>query len=86
MWSLEVTNALAVGERRQRLSSADVTRFFELLKGLSIQVDPHTAARAHKLSVYDASYLELAIREGLVLATLDMKLQAAARAVSVSML
>jgi predicted nucleic acid-binding protein len=90
LWALEVGNGLVVGERRNRLSLADVSRFIELLAGLSLVVDAQTAerafthalplARTHALSVYDAVYLELAMRENLLLATLDDKLRIAAAA------
>jgi len=75
LWALEIANAVTVGERRLRLSRADADRFLELLNGLPIRVDIRTAeralthtlplARAHNLSAYDASYLELSMREGL---------------------
>ena len=94
LWALEVANALLVGERRGRLSAADVSRFLELLKALSLTVDSQTPqraftgalplARAHGLSVYDAAYLELAMREGLMLATLDRNLRKAAEACRVA--
>jgi predicted nucleic acid-binding protein len=90
IWPLEVTNAILVGERRKRVIEADVSRFFALLSQLSLVVDVLTAqqslgnilplARAHGLSAYDTSYLELAMREGCTLATLDAKLRKAAKA------
>jgi predicted nucleic acid-binding protein len=93
LWHLEIANSLIVGERRQRLSAVDVDRFFELLNGLNISVDMQTAshalsetlllARTHRLSSYDAAYLELAAREGLVMATLDEKLRKAAESIGV---
>lgn len=93
LWAVEIANALVVGERRQRLTTSDIARFFELLKGLSIETDTQTASRAlsdtlqlartHGLSAYDAAYLELAMREGLVLTTLDGRLKNAAAAVGV---
>lgn len=93
IWPLEVANATLVGERRTRLDEARSTRFFGLLGGLPIVVDDETGgnafgeivhlARAYQLSAYDAAYLELAIRRGLPLATLDDGLKAAARAVGV---
>lgn len=46
LWALEVANALLAGERRLRLSSADIARFFELVKGLSVTVDAQTSQRA----------------------------------------
>jgi predicted nucleic acid-binding protein len=93
LWSLEVANGALVGERRKRTTEAKVTQFLSLLKSLPITTDDETAARAwqetlqlartHKLSVYDAAYLELAIRRGLPLATLDEDLEAAAAATCV---
>jgi predicted nucleic acid-binding protein len=93
LWSLEVANALIVGERRGRTAPADTSRFLAILETFPIAVDDETAARAwsdtmhlaraHNLSAYDASYLELAIRHGLPLASLDGKLKAAATAVGV---
>ncbi len=89
-WRIEVANALLMGERRSRLSHADVKRFFELLNTLAIRIDSETAlrafgetlalGRAHKLTAYDAAYLELAMRENLALATLDDPLKRAAKA------
>ncbi len=96
LWPLEVANAALVGERRGRLDEARTARFFTLLGGLPIIVDQGTSehafgrvvhlARTHKLSSYDASYLEIAMRHGLPLATLDGKLRAAAQAVGVPLL
>jgi predicted nucleic acid-binding protein len=94
LWPLEVANALLVGERKKRATEANVGQFLELLKSLPIVLDGQTAARAwqeslqlarrHDLSVYDAAYLELALRRGLPLATLDLNLKAAAAAIGVS--
>jgi predicted nucleic acid-binding protein len=94
LWAVEIANALVAGERRKRLTAAEIVRFFELLNGLSIVTDIQTAsralsdtlqlARAHNLSAYDAAYLELAMREGMVLATLDERLKSAAIAVGVT--
>ena len=93
IWPLEVANAALMGERRKRLDEARSTRFFALLGGFPITVDDGTSgkafgdiahlARTHGLTTYDAAYLELAIRMGLPLATLDEKLKAAAMAVGV---
>jgi predicted nucleic acid-binding protein len=94
LWPLEVANALLVGERRKRTTEAKVTQFLALVTSLPIAIDDETAARAwqeslqlaraHHLSVYDAAYLELALRRGLPLATLDDPLKAAATAIGVS--
>lgn len=93
LWAVEVANALVMGERRHRLAEAAVAQFLELLDGLDIDTDNQTAARAltttrqlaraHRLSAYDATYLELAMREGLTLATLDAQLISAAKSAGV---
>jgi predicted nucleic acid-binding protein len=89
IWPLEVTNALLVAERRQRLKPTDTSRFLALIEGLEMAVDPGAAGRAFgdtlslarkfHLSAYDAAYLELAQRRALPLATLDQSLLSAAR-------
>lgn len=93
LWPLEVANALLVGERRRRITSAETARFLAILDAFPITVDDQTVAhawadtmhlaRAHNLSSYDAAYLELAIRLGLPLAALDGKLKTAAGAMGV---
>src|SRR5262249_3949741 len=93
LWPLEVANGLLVGEQRGRISEAKIAQFLMLLQSLPIHVESETAlracretlhlARTHKLSVYDASYLELAVRRGLLLASLDETLKAAAAAAGV---
>ncbi|HEY0796230.1 MAG TPA: type II toxin-antitoxin system VapC family toxin, partial [Acidisarcina sp.] len=96
LWAVEIANALVVGERRHRLAAADIAHFLKLLSGLSIETDPETAsramgdtrslARAHNLSAYDATYLELAMRGAMPLATLDEQLKKAAKSVGVAAL
>ncbi len=93
IWPLEVANVLLGAERRRRIAPSESARFLALLDALPIDVDAHTASRApreilalartHKLSSYDAAYLELAARGGLSLATRDVRLAAAARSVGV---
>jgi predicted nucleic acid-binding protein len=93
LWFLEVANALAVGERRGRLSADETTGALRLLARLPIQIDDRTGfplaadllalARSHGLSAYDAAYLELARRLSCPLATLDRRLQAAAVAAGI---
>ena len=93
IWSVEVTNALRVGERRKRIHQPEVRRFVELLKGLDIVEDGQPfaetmsnilpLAREYVLSAYDAAYLDVAVRHGAPLATLDAALQEASRAVGV---
>jgi len=82
----ELRNLLLMGERRGRLSDAQITLSLRDLSELPIEVDhdPDEArvlalARTHRLTVYDAVYLELAQRKELPLATLDSALINAAR-------
>ena len=91
IWPLEVANVLLTAERRQRLSEAQTVRLAQLLRGLPITIDTEgltqalgstlSHGREYGLSAYDTSYLELAMRQGLSLATQDADLrEAAARA------
>ncbi len=96
IWPLEVVNALLVSERRRRLSEADSIRFLTLLAQLPLTVEQEQSenammrilalARKHKLSSYDASYLDLAMRNGLPIATLDKNLRAAAKRAQVAII
>ncbi len=90
LWPLEVGNAMVMAERRGRLQEAETVHFLALLAELPISVEvlrPEqvwgeivTLARAQQLSTYDVTYLHLAMRRGLPLATNDLPLrQAAAR-------
>ncbi|GAB4493184.1 MAG: type II toxin-antitoxin system VapC family toxin [Anaerolineales bacterium] len=93
LWLLEISNALLGAERRGRISIADNMRFLELLRALPIEVEEvgmnrawseiYTLARAQRLSAYDACYLDLAMRAGAPLATLDEPLRQAAIACGV---
>jgi predicted nucleic acid-binding protein len=93
LWPLEIANGLISAERRGRLSPAGVMRTAELVQELPIsvqEVPPGLAlgavidvARSQVLSAYDAAYLELAMREGVPLATRDDNLRAAAGRVGV---
>jgi len=90
IWPVEIANALMIGERRKRIRQPEVRRFIELLKGLSILEDGQPLAdtvsnilplaREYDLSAYDAAYLNVAVRHGAPLATLDAALQKASRA------
>ena len=93
LWWFEVRNTLVVNERRRRIAESDTAAFLLNLARLRIRVDrvPDEAsvlrlARTHRLSVYDAAYLELAQRESLPLATLDANRQKAAAAEGVASL
>lgn len=88
-WALEVADVLAKAEGRGLIVEAQSEAFLKMLAGIAIQADAATFAQAlgasrqlarrYALSSYDASYLELALRAGLPLATLDADLQKAAR-------
>lgn len=96
LWPLEVANALLVGERRNRSTEAETSQWLAMLAALPVRIDDQTnelawtatldVARRHKLSEYDAAYLELAIWCNLPLATLDDGLKAAAIAAGVKLL
>lgn len=93
IWPLEVGNVLLAAERKKRLSEAASNKFIELLSELPIIVDQEppermireilSLARKHNLSTYDASYLDLAIKRELPIATLDDRLLAAAKQIHV---
>jgi predicted nucleic acid-binding protein len=93
LWWFEVRNTLIVNERRGRLTEADTHALLHGLSRLGLVVDhaPDEAlvlalARRHRLTVYDAAYLELAQRRHLPLATLDKALLTAARAGGIQLL
>lgn len=79
LWPVEITNALAIAERRGRIDAAKVDAALRLLAALPVAVDaaipspPHLLAlcRKHRRTAYDALYLDLALRNRLSLATLD---------------
>jgi len=81
LWRIEVANSLNVGIRRGRITMEDRAGILADLEDLPIRVDNETSNHAwgdtvaladkHRLTVYDATYLELALRLSLPLATLD---------------
>ena len=88
-WPHEVLNALLVGERRKRMTAELIGAFVQDLNRLPVDIDRATTAatvfgstqtlcRQHRLTAYDAAYLELAIRESCALATVDDDLRKAA--------
>lgn len=93
LWWFEVRNTLIVNERRKRLTEATTAAFLGKLARLPISLDdlPEemrvlALARQHRLTVYDAAYLELAQRENIPLATLDRALADAAGAEKVPLI
>lgn len=95
LWFLEVGNVLVMAEKRGRISREDSDRFMRLLASLDLRVDAEPAGRVfshlmplcrtHSLTTYDAVYLDVALRHGLPLATLDQSLQRAAVAAGVDL-
>jgi predicted nucleic acid-binding protein len=73
-WGLEVANVIARSEAKELVTAAQSGSFISLLEGLSMEVDVDTFTRV----LYDASYLELALRNGGPIATLDDDLRRAA--------
>ena len=88
IWGLEIANLISESEARGIVTEAQSEGFLEMLAAAPIQIDAESASRAlgetlqlarrYRLSAYDASYLELALRAGLPLATLDADLLRAA--------
>jgi len=95
-WAVEVTNGLLMAERRKRSTQADTQDALHLAQGLPVTVDdeffPHQAshtldlARQFNLTIYDAAYLELAMRRRAALATTDHDLAHAAKTAGVKVL
>lgn len=95
-WSVEVANGLVMAERRKRASQADTTESLNLIAALPVVTDEETArrvgsettalARQYGLTVYDAVYLELAMRKGAALTTSDSALAKAAKVAGVEVL
>jgi predicted nucleic acid-binding protein len=96
LWFLEITNVLALSERKKRLGSAKSQEFITMLRRFQITVDEEAERRAfehllplcrtHRLTSYDAAYLDLALRRSLPIATFDTDLKKAARATGVQLL
>ena len=96
LWRLEVANALTIGVRRGRIDTPFRAAALRDLALLDIVIDADTDAHAwsatlhladtHSLTVYDAAYLELALRRSLPLASLDRDLCAAAAKAKVVLL
>ena len=85
LWWYEIRNVLIVNERRGRVAPSDAETLLAELALLDVEIDPIrneapvvALARKHRLTFYDAAYLEIAVRSGIALATLDTELVRAA--------
>jgi predicted nucleic acid-binding protein len=95
-WPLEIANVLLVNERRGRITAHARGVAFETLNAFPIEIDAETVSHAwdatfdlaitHRLTLYDAAYLELAIRRSLPLASLDRLLREGATAAGIALL
>lgn len=96
IWPMEVGNVFINAEKKGRISYAKMIEFLTRLGKLDIKIDDETSQRAfheilslahsEKLTTYDAAYLELAMRLGLPLATLDKQMRKAAANVGVNII
>jgi predicted nucleic acid-binding protein len=96
LWPIEVGNVLLMMARRNKIEAEEHARAIKRLAAIAVQLDDAMArqgpaeavrlAQAHRLTLYDALYLELAKRLGLPLASLDWELRTAATAEGVALL
>jgi predicted nucleic acid-binding protein len=96
IWPFELSNALLTAERRKRITLAQTTSMLTRIAAFPIAVEPPritqvfdqilSAARQRNLTAYDAAYLELALRRGVPLATLDDDLRTAATAAGIKLI
>lgn len=93
IWWYELRNALVVNERRGRIDTADTIAILADLREMSIAIDRDhddgvllALARRHGLSAYDAAYVEVALRRGIPIASLDRQLRQAASVCHVTLI
>jgi predicted nucleic acid-binding protein len=96
IWPMEIANSLELSVLRRRISSVQYEQLLADIQLLGIEVeetlpdricrDVAPLARRHQLTIYDAQYLETAIRQKLALATFDEQLASAGRAAGVTVL
>ena len=96
IWPLEVRNALLSALRSRRLTTREFDDRVEVVARLPVEVEPPAdseslsrmvvIARRHELSVYDASYIDLAVQRGMPLATFDARLRRTCTALHVEVL
>jgi predicted nucleic acid-binding protein len=95
-WPLEILNVLLLGERKGRIAPYQTKALFDILRALNPRIDHASLevvvgpvqiiCRDHRLTPYDALYVELALRSGFPPATLDQSQREAATALGVSCL
>jgi predicted nucleic acid-binding protein len=93
IWWLELVNVLLVGERRGRINQEETQASLAFLRQIPLTVYPTTSpdalnrtlflGRQHNLAAYDAAYLELALREQTLLATIDTRFSEVARSLEI---
>jgi predicted nucleic acid-binding protein len=96
LWWCELENGILMGERRGRKSPSETAGFLKLVRALPIETDEtprHRVSndiieigRRHQLTAYDATYLELAVREGVSLATFDAAMRRCAPSLGVKLI
>lgn len=95
LWPFEVYHVFWMLRRRSRITDADFSMALQVIDGFTVDIEPASIARVrvdtlalamrHNLTVYDAAYLELAIRRRIPLATLDGDLVKAAKKAKVKL-
>ena len=92
LWAYEIRNSVLMGIRRGRITKPDSEQFLVSLNELNVRLtepesydDVFSLAQEHGLTVYDAAYLDLAIQEGLPLASLDGQLVRTAQKVGIQL-
>ena len=96
IWPLEIGNVLLVAVRRGRLTAQDMTHLVREFRALPVEIDIMSTEESFKetlflagkyeLTTYDSSYIELARRRNLPLATLDTKLRKVCLATHIKLL
>lgn len=95
-WPVEVANALLTSVRRRRLVIEDIETILESLSIFRISFDETLTidqmsvltlfAASQNLTVYDASYVHLALEENVALATLDTAMRVAAQSLNIPLI
>ncbi|OGT41278.1 MAG: hypothetical protein A3F42_07310 [Gammaproteobacteria bacterium RIFCSPHIGHO2_12_FULL_37_34] len=95
LWSIEVANSLIVAERKKRISHIKAIAFKQHIDTFAIKIDDYLLtkpiellldlAKETGLTAYDATYLELAIRKNLPIATLDVELKKSSQKMGLSL-